>query len=75
MEEYLEYLYGSLENYTNQVVNKLVKTMVSKGIATEKESEQTRKVYIGGFLSGRQQLKHCIAESEQAIKKIEKWFK
>lgn len=73
MEEYLEYLFGSLENYTNQVVNKLVRTMVSRGIATEKESEQDQKVYIGDILSGRQQLKHCIAESEQAVKNIEKW--
>ena len=47
MEENLEYMLGSLDNYTNQVINRLVKNLVTNGVATEKEAEQGEKVYIG----------------------------
>ena len=38
MEENLEYMLGSLDNYTNQVINRLVKNLVTNGVATEKEA-------------------------------------
>ena len=73
MEEHLEYLFGSLDGYSNQVVNKLIKEMVNSGIATEKKDEKTKKVYIGDMSSNRQRLKYCIKESNQAVRDIEQW--
>lgn len=73
MKENLDYMLGSLEGYTNQVINKLVKNLLSEGIATEKEDEQNGKVYIGDKLSKKQGLRYCITESERAVKSIEEW--
>lgn len=73
MEENLEYMLGSLDNYTNQAINKLVKNLVSSGVATEKESEQNEKVYIGDRLSKRQGLQYCLSISNLAVKSIEEW--
>lgn len=73
MEENLEYMLGSLDNYTNQVISKLVKNLVTSGVATEKETEQDKKVYIGDKLSKKQGLKYCISMSDLAVKSIEEW--
>lgn len=73
MEENLEYMLGSLDNYTNQVINRLVKNLVTNGVATEKEAEQGEKVYIGDKLSKKQGLRHCLSISSLAVQSVEKW--
>ncbi len=72
LDEVLGYTLESLNEYNNQSLHKIVSILIDNGIATKKEDEKEKSIFIGK-MTDKVGLSYCLSKDNSVIKSIERW--